>query len=113
MMEKRYNQLRWRLPGECFDEEDCYNDELSLDWNYTEAQLGTPQSGCCPGDESEDNPDPNEEFHPDYHITQMRMLAIASFSEFATTISDDSVLETCYEEFPENLPRYDETPDGL
>jgi hypothetical protein len=28
-------------------------------------------------------------------------------------ISDEELLEICYEEFPENLPRYDETPDGL
>ena len=37
-----------RLPGEYFTEEDCYNDELNLAWDYTDAQLGTPQSGCPP-----------------------------------------------------------------
>ena len=55
-----------RLPGEYFTEEDCYNDELNLAWDYTDAQLGTPQSGCPPprytsyeddSDDSDDEPE--------------------------------------------------------
>ena len=52
-----------RLPGEYFTEEDCYNDELNLAWDYTDAQLGTPQSGCPPPrytsyeDDSDDSDD--------------------------------------------------------
>ena len=98
---RHYNQRGYglRLPGEYFDEVDCYNDELSLDWNYTEAQLGTPQSLPCL---------PYQDEHPDYYTTQKRMWAMLQ-----PKISDEELLEICYEEFPENLPRYDETPDGL
>ena len=60
------NSSNYWLPGEYFTEEDCYNDELNLAWDYTDAQLGTPQSGCPPPrytfdeDDSDDSDDSDD-----------------------------------------------------